>query len=46
MLLPLGAGCHFSRVAMEDEVTPASLRDMAARIGESARWAGHVTCDT
>ena len=37
VLLPLGVGCFFSRVHMEDTVTPQTLRDMTNRIGESAK---------
>ena len=37
MLHPLGIGCHFTRVLMEDDVTPDTLSRMKERIGESGR---------
>ena len=39
VLLPLGVGVFFSRVEMDDTVTPDTLRDMTTRIGETARLA-------
>ena len=40
VLLPLGVGVFFSRVEMDDTVTPDTLRDMTTRIGDTARYAG------
>merc|ERR1711988_1390893 len=37
VLHPLGVGCHFSRVMMEDHVTPDTLTAMKERISESAK---------
>ena len=34
---PLGIGCHYSRIQMEDEVTPESLYNMLEKIGDSAK---------
>eukprot|EP00092_Neocalanus_flemingeri_P010712 GFUD01011538.1.p1 GENE.GFUD01011538.1~~GFUD01011538.1.p1 ORF type:complete len:289 (-),score=66.84 GFUD01011538.1:65-931(-) len=36
ILMPLGVGCFFSRLMMENEVTPESLRSMESKIGDSA----------
>ena len=36
ILMPLGIGCFFSRVMMEDEVTPETLKSMKTMIGSSA----------
>ena len=37
VLHPLGIGCHYSRIQMEDEVTPESLYNMLEKIGDSAK---------
>ena len=36
ILMPLGVGCFFSRLMMENEVTPETLLSMKSRIGGSA----------
>lgn len=37
VLLPLEIGCHFTRIQMDDQVTPESLKSMTPRIGEAVK---------
>ena len=37
VLHPLDIGCHYSRIQMDDEVTPETLYNMVEKIGDSAK---------